>query len=363
MRVITIGTGTRDVVLQGDFFRVVRDPKHLKKAGFPTGEAQCFALGSGGKIEIQEPIFALGGGAANAAVTFARQGFATEALIKIGRDEIGEELLGALRKEKVRPVPIFDKKLGTSYSLILLSPSGERTIFNYRGASKDLVLSEIPKRDFKVDCAYVVPGAISVPVVVSILKKLKQKGAFVAMNPSRHYINMGAKKFKPILDLTDVIILNREEGAALTGRKYEDERRIFKKFDEMVHGLAVMTDGPKGVMVSDGSKIYRAGIYKEKRVADRTGAGDSFGSGFVAGLLRQVSGVRFPASTLVTAGRQVLGKRKEWSQKEIEYAIRLGSANATSNVEEIGAQSGILTRRQFETQARWKNLPVKTYKI
>ncbi|MEK9173263.1 MAG: carbohydrate kinase family protein [Patescibacteria group bacterium] len=363
MRVITIGTGTRDVVLRGDFFRVVHDPKHLKKFGFPTGEAQCFTLGSGGKIEIQEPIFALGGGAANAAVTFARQGFVTEALIKIGRDQVGEEILRTLKKEGVRPVPIFDKKLGTSYSLILISPDGERTILNYRGASKDLVLSEIPKRDFKVDCAYVVPGAISVPVVVSILKKLKQKGAFVAMNPSRHYIEIGAKKLRPILDLIDVIILNREEGAFLTGKRYLDEKGIFRKFDEMVGGLAVMTDGPKGVMVSDGRRIYKAGIYKEKRVADRTGAGDSFGSGFVAGLLRQVSGARFPASTLVTAGRQVLGKRKEWSQKEIEYAIRLGSANATSNVEEIGAQSGILTRRQFETQNRWKNLPINNSKI
>ncbi len=355
MRVITIGTATRDVVLRGDFFRVVHDPKHLRKAGFPTGEAQCFALGLGGTIETEQPVFALGGGAANAAVTFARQGFATEALIKIGRDEIGEEILRVLRKEGVRPVPIFDKKLGTAYSLILISPDGERTILNYRGASKDLVLSEIPKRDFKVDLAYIVPGAISVPVVVSILKKLKQKGVFIAMNPSRHYIEMGARKLKTVFDLIDVIILNREEGAFLTGKKYSDEKGIFKKFDEMVGGLAVMTDGPKGVAVSDGRKIYRAGIYKEKRVADRTGAGDSFGSGFCAGLLRKVSGVRF----------QVSGSRKNlvFGEEDIRYAIRLGSANATSNVEEVGAQSGILTRRQFEAQGRWKNLPVKTYKI
>ncbi|TSC82751.1 MAG: hypothetical protein G01um101420_109 [Parcubacteria group bacterium Gr01-1014_20] len=355
MRVLTIGTATRDVVLRGDFFKVVHDPGHLKKAGFPTGEAQCFALGLGGKIEIQEPIFALGGGAANAAITFARQGFKTEALIKIGNDPNGEEIMTALKKEKVGPVVIFDKVRGTAYSVIFLSAEGERTILSYHGASQDLRITEVPRRDFNVDAAYVVPGRIGVSVIVSILKKLKKRGVMVAMNPSRHYIDLGAKKLRPLFDFTDIIILNRDEGAALTGKKYEDEKGIFKKFDEMVGGLAVMTDGPKGVAVSDGRRIYKAGIYREKRVADRTGAGDSFGSGFTAGLLRQASSIKHQASRD--------GRNKIFKEEDIEYAIRLGSANATSNVEEVGAQSGILTRRQFETQARWKNLSVKTFKI
>ena len=81
MKVLTIGTATRDIVLRVDFFRIVHDPKHLRKACLPTGEAQCFAVGLGGKVEISEPLLTLGGGAANAAITFARQGFETEALV------------------------------------------------------------------------------------------------------------------------------------------------------------------------------------------------------------------------------------------------------------------------------------------
>lgn len=347
MKVLTIGTATRDVVLQGDFFRVVHDPKHLKQAGFSTGEAQCFSVGLGGKIEIKVPVFALGGGAANAAITFARQGFVTGALIKIGKDQTGAEILRTLKSEKVSPVAIIDKKRGTAYSVILISPDGERTILNYRGASQDLVSAEIPKKDFKVDCAYIVPGAIEVSVVAKLVRGLKKNGAMIVMNPSGHYIKLGAKKLKPIFDNLDVIILNRDEGALLTGVEFENERGIFKKFDNLVHGLAVMTDGPRGVMVSDGKKIYKAGIYKEKVIADRTGAGDSFGSGFTAGLLQQMSS----------------GKNKAWGQKEIEYAIKLGSANATSNVEQIGAQTGILTKKEFETQARWRNLVIKVSDI
>ena len=34
--------------------------------------------------------------------------------------------------------------------------------------------------------------------------------------------------------------------------------------DAIVDGIAVVTDGPRGVKVSDGRAIYQAGIYKEK---------------------------------------------------------------------------------------------------
>lgn len=340
MKVLTVGTATRDVIVSSRLFRIVHDPAHLERLGFPTGEAQCFALG--GKIEVGEPILALGGGAANAAVTFARQGFSTQAFIKIGKDKNAEDVVEHLRREKVKVLPAFDQKIGTAYSVVLLLPSGERTVLHYRGASEQLRLPEAKRIKLGYDVAYFIPGNISFEVISYLTKTLKKRGALVAINPSRYYIQLGAKKLKPILDNVDVILVNREEGAALTGKKYEDEKGIFKKFDELVGGLAVMTDGPKGVIVSSGKKIYKAGIYKEKRVADRTGAGDSFGAGFVAGLCHEVRSMKHVA----------------WDQEQIKYAIRLGSANATSNVEQVGAQTGILTKKEFEAQARWKELRI-----
>ena len=110
-------------------------------------------------------------------------------------------------------------------------------------------------------------------------------------------------------------------------------------------GIAVMTDGPNGAMVSDGESIFSVGTYKEKRVADRTGAGDAFGSGFVAGLMRH---------------HERAGKiAPEFSEKAIEYAIKLASANATSVVESIGAEAGILKRTDFESERRFKNLKMQ----
>lgn len=324
--IITIGTATRDVFLRSTKFKVLRDPEHLKKLGFVTGEAECFALG--GKLAVEAPVFAFGGGAANAGVTFARQGFKTGAVVKIGDDESGSALVAHLKKEKVTPLAARDKTTGTAYSVVLLTASGERTILSYRGASETLARRDIPWKKLSARWAYITPGALPMMLMREIVAFLKKQGTSVAMNPSGAYAAMGAEKLKPLLSLLDVVIVNREEAALLTGFDFSKERRIFKRFDDLVPGLAVVTDGPRGAKVSDGRYLYTAETFKEKRLADRTGAGDAFGSGFVAGLI---------------------------AKHDIHYALRLASANATAVVEAVGAQSGILARKGF-TASRFKYL-------
>jgi len=98
-----------------------------------------------------------------------------------------------------------------------------------------------------------------------------------------------------------------------------------------VPGIAVVTDGPRGAYASDGRYLYRAGVFKERKLVDRTGAGDAFGSGFIAGLMQK---------------------------HDVHHALRLAAANATSVVEQIGAQGGILTKRDF-AGARWRYLDLE----
>ncbi len=352
IKVLTVGTASRDIVVSSRLFKVINDPGHLEKMGFPTGEAQCFAFG--GKTEVDDLMLSMGGDAANAAVTFARQGFNISAFIKIGGDNNGQAVFENLKKEKIKSIFKPDKNIKMDASVILLSPSGERTILVFRGISKSFEQKDLRATNFDFDIAYVAPGHISFELMKEIILKLKEKNCFVAMNPSGFYLKMGAKKLEPILKNLDLIILNREEGAILTGEKFEDEKGIFKSFSKLINGIAVMTDGPKGVMVSDGQNIYRAGIYKEKRIVDRTGAGDSFGSGFVAGLFKKVSSIKYQVSRK---------KGEKFSEEQIKYAIRLGSANATSNVEQVGAQTGVLTKQEFETSKRWKNLKINISNI
>lgn len=324
--VITIGTATRDVFLLSPFFKVLKDPDHLQRLGFKTGEVECFAFGA--KIEVEEPVFAVGGGAANAAVTFARQGFRTAAFIKVGADASGRAIAAELKEEGISPLLLVDKKKGTGYSTVLLTPGGERTILVYRGAAGDLKRSEVPFKKLKTRWAYIAPGGIPLPVMEEIIYRLKRAGAMIAMNPSKEYLSLPKERLKKLFGELDVISVNREEAAYLADAPYGDEQKIFHAFDEMVPGIAVVTDGPRGAMVSDGEFVYRSGVFKEKKIADRTGAGDAFGSGFVAGLMQK---------------------------NDIYYALRLASANATSVVERVGGFTGALSRKEF-VEKRWATL-------
>ncbi|MFC1756720.1 carbohydrate kinase family protein [Patescibacteria group bacterium] len=94
---------------------------------------------------------------------------------------------------------------------------------------------------------------------------------------------------------------------------------IFKKLDELVDGIVVMTKGSDGVVVSDGKNMYSAGI-PESGMVDRTGAGDAFGSAFTAGYIET---------------------------GDIVYAIQLGTANATSVLQQMGATNGLLKKGEW----------------
>jgi ribokinase len=333
--VITVGTATRDVFLRSTLFRLIRDPEHLKKMGFPSGEAECFALGA--KVDIEKPVFTIGGGATNAAVTFARQGFKTMCIAKVGEDPIGREVERDLIRENIRPALFKDKKNGTGYSTLLLSPQGERTAIVYRGASHDITENELLSQKQKARFAYIVPGNIPFNVIYRFAKRMKKSGARLAINPSGFYLEMGLKKLSPLLNLMDVVLVNKDEASQLTKVPLKREDKIFKIFGEHIKGLAMMTDGPHGLSVSNGRSVFRAGVFPKKAIVDRTGAGDAFGSGFVAGLLRSKNG--------------------EFSNEDIELGIRLGSANATSVIEYVGAQEGILTPKEFGN-SRWKHLSI-----
>ncbi|MDP3995820.1 MAG: carbohydrate kinase family protein, partial [bacterium] len=147
----------------------------------------------------------------------------------------------------------------------------------------------------------------------------------VALNPGYNQLSLPRKVLERILAKVDILILNQEEASLLTKIPYLQEKKIFEKLDKLVHGICIMTKGSKGVVVSDGKYFYRAPAIKIK-LADSTGAGDSFNSGFLSGYLQTGN---------------------------ISHAIQLGVANSASCLREFGAKQGLLRRGQ-----RWPKVKV-----
>ena len=304
-------------------------------------------------------ICAVGGGAANSAVTFARQGFSTACVAAVGEDVSGEEVRRGLLRERIDTRFLVTKKRHpTAYAILILSPGGERTILVYRGASEYLEARDIPWKRVAAKWFYMFPGS-ALAATEQALAHAKRNGIRVALDPSGPMLKRGSAYFKKLLPSVDVLILNREEGSRITGTPYSKPEAIFKKIDAWMPCLAVLTDGKRGVHVSDGVNMYSARIYKEKKVVDRTGAGDAFGSGFVAGLIRGLTTNDKRQTTKRIVGRRssVVGQCILYPPAIIERAIRLGSANATSVVEYVGAKEGILTKSDFQ-KSRWQKLHI-----
>lgn len=194
---------------------------------------------------------------------------------------------------------------------MLLAPTGERTILSYHGVGPKLTANSL---DLTVidDVDWVYPSALnSFELLEKVVTVARQAGARVMFNPDSKELSR-PDMIKPLLEDIEVLCLNKEEMQLLVeGDSLEELVR---------HGLhycpvVIVSDGPNGVVASDGKTMVRAGMYEDVPVIDRTGAGDAFASGFLS----------------------------QWSQgRSLKQSVLFASANSTSVVTRIGAKPGIL---------------------
>lgn len=268
----------------------------------------------GAKIDVNKVDFATGGGATNAATTFARQGLSSSFMGVVGEDIPGQSVLGDLDEEGIDTSMVeILSQYNTDYSTVLLDSSGERTILTYRGASAQIDADSFAPEAGEFDWLYVSNLSGRMDTLDKIFSEAKKSRVKIFWNPGKRELSE-LDKTKSLLEDVDVLLVNKEEA-----------QQIFEgnSLNELVrHGLnsvnvIVITDGPNGVLASDGKTIVRAGMYEDVKSIDRTGAGDAFGSGFLS----------------------------QWAQgADLKQSILFGSANSTSVIQFIGAKTGILHR-------------------
>jgi len=325
--IVTFGSATRDIFVRSKDLKVISSPEYL------TGKA--IAVEAGGKVYIEELIFATGGGGTNCAATFALQGLKVAYVGLIGNDEGGLEVFRELNALGVScGFMKTTDQAPTPYAIILSLPSKERSILVYEGASHLLTENDIPWDKLKEARWFYISSLAgqSAKTFEPIINFAAANKIKVAVNPGQDQLTKDSEIFKKLLSKIDILLVNQEEASKITGVDYKSEEDLFKKFDALVPGVAVMSKGPEGVAVSDGQQIYRAGI-PESPYVDRTGSGDAFGSGFVAAIIN--------GDTIVEA-------------------IQLGAANATGTIQSIGAKAGLLKKGDF---GPWERVRVAISKL
>lgn len=304
-KIISIGAAVQDVFLShSDAFKPVC-----------VNPEECFTrLELGSKADVNHIEFTTGGGATNASVTFARQGLKAEFMGTVGHDPAGQAVLDDLDKEGVDTSKVsYSEKYNTGYSVLLLAPNGERTILTYRGASTHYNAKDFDLRDSEADWLYVSSLAGSMEALDKIFTQARKLNIKIMFNPGKGELKQSAK-LKALLEDVDILLVNREEMQTIV--EGEDLEELAQ------HGLhyvpvVIVSDGPNGVVATDGKTLVRAGMYEDVKVIDRTGAGDAFGSGFLS----------------------------QWAKGEsLKDSIIFASANSTSVVTKIGAKTAILDK-------------------
>lgn len=301
-KIIVIGSATRDIFI---------DAESLKKE-----KNFCFPFGE--KTEIEKVRFFSGGGGVNVATTFALQDLKTNFCGVIGQDLIGAEIIKELKEKKINTDLLKIKKDKTTDLGMIFHANRERTIILCHNASKSLNQKDIDLKKLKnTDWIYIAPlwgksGNLT-EKLISFAKKNKIK---TALNPSLDQLSL--KKISRIINQVDVLILNSQEASFLTKIQPFQEKSVIHKIASLTKAIVIITKGKKGAICFDGKFLYYIPA-QEMKVIDATGAGDSFGSGFVTGLIKGI---------------------------DMEKSLTLAMSNAIANIGVIGANQGLLKKGQ-----------------
>jgi ribokinase len=323
---VTIGGATRDIAFftnEGVLIDGKDNPFKLHQ--------KLLAFENGSKLRIDKFINLFGGGAANAAVNFSGLGFKTAALIEVGDDENGRAITKNLKDHKVATSLVnINKKADSGSSFVLITPSSERIIFTTRGVNDFLTLDD---KRLKIvnqsDNVYIASLTGNWVKVLRQVFKTNHKKVF--WNPGSKQFKVGLKGLAPFLKQTYCLMLNREEALSLILSDHANMKRSHLFFEnncnllELIKSygpkIVVITDGHKGACFHDGKVFFHQKVTKEKKHVDTTGIGDVYNSTFSAGLL--------------------------FCKGDIRKAAKLASKNAASKIAHLGAQNGLLTKKEL----------------
>jgi len=275
----------------------------------------------GDKIEYED-VFVVPavGNSPNAAVSAHRLGLKSGLATNLGNDKFGKEDIATLKAEgvNIEYTKVHKGKKSNYHYVMRFGP--ERTILvkhweyeyampKFKKPPKWLYLSSL--------------GENSVPFHHEIADYLRSnKKTKLAFQPGTFQIKLGAETLRDLYEQTELFFCNKEEAQKILKTDEEEIKFLLHAMQELGPKIVVITDGPNGAYASDQSTgVWQMPMYPDPGPpVDRTGAGDSFSSTFTAAL--------------------ALGY-------DIPTALSWGPVNSMNVVQHIGAQEGLLTRKQL----------------
>lgn len=283
---------------------------------------KCFiAFSYADKIPVKNLEFCVGGNATNNAVGTKRLGINVGAVLTLGDDSTGIQIIEKLKLEEVDLTYVICQPSTLSNFNMVVTYTGERTIFTYHAPRS----YEFPVQLPHVSWVYLTSmGESYRPFYTHITEWLvKNPETKLAFNPGSWQLRGGIKEIGNVFKLSHIVFVNKQEAEKLTG--FESLGDVTKELLMALSGLgpkiSVITDGGNGAYVFDGHRFLHCGVLPMDAY-ERTGAGDAFGSGFLGAVIKG---------------------------KTIDEALIWGTVNSASVIGYIGAQKGLLKEEDIDT--------------
>jgi ribokinase len=237
-----------------------------------------------------------GGSAANTAAWLTRVGVDSVFVGAIGDDPAGQGQLESLHALGVDVRFRVDRMRPTGTCLVLVAPTGERTMVPDPGANLSLMEHDVPTDEFRSgDHLHVSGYALlrdSRDAAVHAMKAARASGMTVSVGAasSAPLALVGPEAFLGLLPDDVLLFANESEAAVLSGTSgTAGSSGTSGASGELARSLAgsgrqvVVTGGSGEAAWSDGAELTaRAAEPLDRLELDTTGAGDAFAAGFLA---------------------------------------------------------------------------------
>ena len=312
-----------DVLCIGDvvtdaFIKLLDDQAEVQQ----TEHGPLLAMPFGTKIPFDHTeVLNAVGNSANAAVNFAKLGLKTALVANVGSDSPGRDIIATLDKADVETkyIRINSKKI-SNYHFVLWYKE-ERTIL-IKHEEYDYHWPHIPAKETPKWVYFSSISEKALDFHDDVIEWLdKNPEVKLAFQPGTFQMKAGTERLKNVYARTEVIAVNREEAAFITGGSVVDINDLFERLHGLGPKIVMISDGPNGSYASDGTDKFKMPIYPDpKPPYERTGAGDAFTSTFVASIMHG---------------------------NTIDGALQWAPISSMNVVQHVGAQAGLLSEKEL----------------
>ncbi|HEY4519745.1 MAG TPA: carbohydrate kinase family protein [Candidatus Paceibacterota bacterium] len=278
----------------------------------------CVKFGQKIPYESVTEVRAVGNGP-NTAVCAHRLGLSSAPVADIGDDPNGKNCLNALQERGIDTTYIrIHKGIPTNYHYVL-QYEAERTIL-VKHQEFPYAFPTFPEPPRWLYLTSLPPHALSYQD--DIVRYVKEHDVKLAFQPGTFQIKAGKDLLKHVYSATEIFFCNKEEAQEILKTKESNMKTLLSGIRSLGPKIAAITNGRNGASIADDTGAWSSPMYPDPAPPiSRTGAGD--------------------ATSSTTVAYMILGL-------EPKEALRRGMVNSAYVVQSVGAQAGLLTKKELE---------------